>query len=115
MPTLKRPYRGQRNRRGTPLSRRGMPDPLVPTSVEFDTPKVTVTFPASVVLKGIPPWPTNDDISPTAVARPEPNILELTYPTPGAAESITIPEQDRTVRAFNGAYVRGGVYSFPEV
>ena len=41
-------------------------------------------------------------------------MLELTYPTPGAAESITIPDNDPTVRAFNGAYVRGGVYSFPE-
>lgn len=113
MPTLKRPYRGQRNRRGTPVSKRGDPAPLVPSSVEFETPKVIVTFPAAVVLKGIPPWPTNDDIAPNAVARPEPNVLELTYPTPGAAESITIPEKDPTVRAFNGAYVRGGVYSFP--
>ena len=113
MPTLKRPYRGQRNRRGVPLSRRGDPSPIVPDSVEFDTPKVIVTFPAAVVLKGIPPWPTDTGKSPDSVVRTEPNVLELTYTAPGAAENLTIPEQDRTVRAFNGAFVRGGVYSFP--
>lgn len=114
MPKLLRPARKQRNRKGGFKGQRYMGTDIVPVSVEFTTPNVAITFPSPIVLSGIPAFVTNTAKSPTTAVRTSPTVLTLTYDTPGAAVSITVPYHDPAVRFVTGGFVTEGEYTFPD-
>lgn len=112
MRTLRWRNRHNRNRRSLPAgSQRGRLS-LRPDSVSFETPTVTLVFGQSIVLSGIPQFETDTGKKPIAASCTDAHTLVLTYSTPGAAVSIYVPPSDPSVRAFNGAYVDAGEYSF---
>lgn len=112
MRTLKWRNRHNRNRRALPKNSQRRRLSLRPTSQVFETPNVILTFDQAIVLGGIPQFETDTGKLPTAASCPDAHTLTLTYNTPGAATSVTVPASDPSVRAFNGAYVDAGVYSF---
>lgn len=112
MRTLRWRNRHNRNRRALPKSSQQGRLSLRPATVTFDTPDVVLTFSQAIVLSGIPQFETSTGKLPTAASCPDTHTLTLTYPTPGSPTGITVPASDPSVRAFNGAYVDAGTYTF---
>jgi hypothetical protein len=110
MPTLKRPQRIQRNRRGRSKSATPLRLPLVPSVVDFTTPNIDLTFPVPVVLSGVPQFLTNTTKLPVSAVRTSPNIVRLAYDTPGSVTSITVPANDPALRSSTGGYVSAGTF-----
>lgn len=110
MPTLKRLRRGGRNRRAASRSASAARSAasIVITKCNFDTPDVLLELDQPVSLKGLPQFLTNTSKLPTAAVRPTPNTVTLTYNTPGAVTSITIPDRDPAIRSAGGGFCQPG-------
>lgn len=80
----------------------------------FDTPDIILTFDRKIVLKGIPQYLTNTAKLPTtAVASAGATVVTLTYTTPGAVTSYTIPENDPAIHSFTGGAPASGTFLAP--
>lgn len=107
---LKRLTRSQRNRRGLIRGDNRLSLSLVASSVDFTTPNISLTFPVPVVLKGLPQWLTDTAKLPTAAVRTAPNVVRLTYDTPGSVTTVTVPERDPGIRSHTGGYASAGTF-----
>lgn len=110
MPTLKRPQRIQRNRRGRSKNVNPLRLTLAASSIEFTTPNILVTYATPVVLTGIPQWLTNTSKLPVSATRPTPTTVLLVYDTPGSVTSVTVPENDQAIRSASGGYAAAGTF-----
>ncbi len=106
MPVLTRPQRKTRRRGKRPT----VAVAAVPTSIDFTTPNIDITFPSVVVLSGIPQFLTDTGKLPTAAAKTAPNVVRLTYDTPGVVTTITVPSNDPAIRSQSGGYVPAGTF-----
>jgi len=82
----------------------------VPTIVEFSTPNIDVTFPAPIVLKGIPQWRTNTSKLPITCTQLSAVSFRLAYDTPGSVTSVSVPQNDPAIRTSTGGYVPQGSF-----
>lgn len=110
MPTLKRPQRIQRNRRGRSKNVNPLRLTLRASVIEFATPDIDLTFPVPVVLSGIPQWLTNTSKLPISATKTGPNTVNLVYDTPGQVTSVTVPENDPALRSASGGYAAAGTF-----
>lgn len=110
MPTLKRPARFQRNRRGRTKNNRTLSLSLVADSIDFATPTVTATFPVPVVLKGIPQWLSNTGKLPVSATMTSPTVVAMTYDAPGLLTTVTVPENDPAIRSATGGFCAPGTF-----
>lgn len=103
-----RPRRRQRNRRKNPLNATQLT-----FTAEFTTPAIALTFPIPVTLKGIPQFETDTGKLPISAVATTPFVVTLTYDTPGAVTTITVPQRDTAIRSATGGYVTPGTFPAP--
>lgn len=103
-----RPRRRQPNRRKRPSRALELT-----FTAEFDTPNVILTFPAPIILKGIPRFETDTGKLPIAATRPTLTTVNLVYDTPGSVTEITVPQDDPAIRSSTGGYCASGTFPAP--
>lgn len=82
-----------------------------PTTIDFTTPNITLTFPTPVTLKGIPQYRTNTGKVPaSATIVSGRTVVVLVYDTPGAVTSITVPDGDTSINSDTGGSVPAGTF-----
>lgn len=97
-----------RNRRKNPL----LSKDLVAT-FEFTTPDVIVTVDTPMVVAGVPQILTNTDKLPISVTWLSALSFKVTYDTPGAVTSVTIPQKDPGIRSSTGGWLAPGTFLAP--
>lgn len=107
-----RQARFQRNRRKLQSTERqdaGLQGTIL--TAEFTTPNIVLTFPAPVVLVGIPQYLTNTGKLPTsATLSTDKMTVTLGYDTPGAVTSFTVKQGDPAIHTFTGGSVPAGTF-----
>lgn len=100
--------RFSRNRRKNPLNSKD----LVAT-YEFTTPDVIVTVDSPMVVAGVPQILTNTDKLPISVTWLSALSFKVTYDTPGAVTSVTVPQKDPGIRSATGGWLAPGTFLAP--